>query len=149
MRSLPAETINSVISLLNQGHSQRDVAKALGISKGPVSSIKGYVSVIKGSVFSIKKRHFSSNPGPTAGRPVILNDRTKRNIVRSITSGQVDTATDAAKLVGEDLQMRIRANTVRRCLKEAGLKSAVKVKKPLLRPKHLRDRLAFAKKYKE
>jgi hypothetical protein len=44
-------------------------------------------------------------------------------------------------------QVPVSGNTARRVLKVAGLKAIAKVKKPLLRPKHIRDRLAWAKKY--
>src|SRR5579863_9446168 len=41
----------------------------------------------------------------------------------------------------------VSAMTVRNCLKEAGLKSFPKAKKPLLTKRHIRQRLAFARKY--
>jgi len=47
----------------------------------------------------------------------------------------------------EQQQMQLSADTVRRALKRSGLRSAAKVKKPLLKARHIRDRLDFARKY--
>ena len=41
----------------------------------------------------------------------------------------------------------VSAQTIRNALHEQGLRGAAKVKKPLLRPTHIKARLAFARKY--
>ena len=42
----------------------------------------------------------------------------------------------------------VSAQTVRNSLKKVGLKGSVKVKKPLLAKRHIQQRLAFCKNYK-
>ena len=44
-------------------------------------------------------------------------------------------------------QIAVHTDTVRRALKEAGLKAATKKKKPQLLPRHIYQRLDFARKY--
>ena len=84
-----------------------------------------------------------------SGRPPKLSAWNKRTIVQKITSGEVDTAADAAKWINELLDCPVSPDTVRRALHSHGLKAAPKVKKPFLKAKHRRDRLNFALKYGE
>jgi len=73
----------------------------------------------------------------------------ERYISHKVTSGVVDTAMAAAKMVKNDIQKVVSADTVRCSLKRSGMRAGVKVKKPLLGPRYIRQRYQWALKYKE
>ena len=60
-----------------------------------------------------------------------------------ITSGKVDSATQVARELRDISNAEVSAETVRRALKEAGLKAATKKKKPRLLPRHICQHLDF------
>ena len=64
---------------------------------------------------------------------------------RLVVSGAVDSAVQANKEIRESHQINVSNQTVRRCLKECGMKAKTKIKKPLLSAKHRANRLKFAK----
>ena len=57
-----------------------------------------------------------------------LNEYKERIVIRSITSGRVDTAVEARKDFNKRQNVHVSAQTVRNMLKRRGLKSAVKKK---------------------
>jgi transposase len=134
MKKISAEKAINAICLLQRGYSYNKVASQLSMSKATVRRIK--------------KAHLPDLGPAPAGRPKLLSNHQIRYIVRKVTSGQLDTAVDVAKHLQKTAQVHLSVDTVKRALKKGGLKSAVKKKKPLLRPKHLKDRLAFANKHK-
>jgi transposase len=134
MKKTSTQKTRDAVSLLLQGHSYSKVAARLSISKA--------------TVHRIKKLHLPGGGRAQAGRPRLLGAQQVRHIVRKATSGQLDTAVEVKKSMLEQQQIQLSADTVRRALKRSGLRSAAKVKKPLLKARHIRDRLAFAGKYK-
>lgn len=64
-----------------------------------------------------------------------------------VTSGQAETAVQLARDLRDTTGVEVSDDTVRRALKQAGLKAAEKKKKPRLLPTHKRRRLEFARKY--
>ncbi|CAB5393933.1 unnamed protein product [Rhizophagus irregularis] len=79
---------------------------------------------------------------------VILTQRTERRAARYIISGECSTAVQVQKKLQVDHKIEVSAETVHRAFKKNDLKSMVKVKKPLLLPRHKKARYEFAKKYK-
>ena len=77
MKAISNANYASVISLLNQGYSVRDIEKRTGIGKSTVSRIKKEVDV-----------DMENNPG---GRPSKLSARDKSSIIRQIQLGKLDT----------------------------------------------------------
>jgi len=63
--------------------------------------------------------------------------------------GKADNAVQATKELRNITNIPISVSTVRRNLKEAGLKAVVKRKRPFLRPHHRKARLEFAESHKE
>jgi DNA invertase Pin-like site-specific DNA recombinase len=120
MKSLAPEVVSRIVAMLKNGQPYSEIQRKAGTSKGAIAKIK--------------KEHLSEYEGNAVGRPRILSKRDGRDIVRKITTGAADTAVDVAKMVSRDLGKSVSTNTVRRALKNSGLKSSVKVKKPLLRP---------------
>lgn len=133
MKRISKEIENNIISLLNKEHSSRQIAAQLGVSHATVMRVHA------------KSRSITQKQ--KGGRPNKLTITDKRNIVRNITSGKANTAVDLVKNVRESTGIEVGPDTIRRALKEAGLRSATKVKKPYLQPRHIRQRLEFAQRH--
>ena len=88
-------------------------------------------------------------PSNTAGRKKILSTRTRRKLLRLVTSGQADTAVDVKKSIENNEGIHCSVQTIRNALKEEGLKAYVKPKKPKLSPRQKRLRMEFATRYKD
>ncbi|RUS16565.1 hypothetical protein BC937DRAFT_91069, partial [Endogone sp. FLAS-F59071] len=121
MKPLSQETVSTAVALLNNGESYAAIARMLGISKKAVNTIKN--------------KHLPGHIPNKGGRPQALVIQDERCISRKIASGVVDTAVAAAKMVKNDIQKVVSADTVRRSLKRSGMRAGVKVKKPLLGPR--------------
>ena len=130
MKKISKDIENSIISLLNKGLSSRKIAVQLGVSH---STVMRECARLRPNAQKQK-----------AGRPAKLTIADKRNIVRNLTSGKADTAVQLAKDLKGSAKIEISPDTVRRALKEAGLKAVTKKKKPCLKPRHIRQRLEFA-----
>src|SRR4051794_36566630 len=115
MKPLSSTTINNIV---NQDLSTREIANRTGVSQN--------------TIYNIKMKHLPRRKGKKSGRPSILKTRRQRLILRKITSGQLNTAVDIQHYLQEAEDINIHADTIRNSLKEADLKSFLKVKKPLL-----------------
>lgn len=133
MKRISEDIKNSIIDLIDQGISSRQIARQLGVGSTTVDKVKS--------------THRPNKEKPKGGRPEKLTRTDKRHLVRLATSLDNATATRLAGELGESTSLTASPQTVRNALKQAGLKSAVKVKRPLLAPRHIRARLEFAKKY--
>jgi len=102
----------------------------------------GYGTVQK-SLFKYDNHVTNLKTGP---KPKIT-EPLKRVILRKITSGEIGTAVGICKMVQANNKINFLPQTVRNMLKIAGLKSAIRSKKPLLTKRHKRLRYEFAKKY--
>jgi len=83
------------------------------------------------------------------GRPSKLSPQDVRHCIRKLTSGETNSAANAAKMLDRDVAVKVHRTTVSRALHAAGLGSGEKVDKPHLQEKNIRGRLLFAKKYKD
>jgi transposase len=133
MKLTPSETTNSVLNLLDQGYSTRQIASRLDISNATVSRIRS--------------RQDLDSPLPSPGRPSRLTSRDIAHGVRLIESGQVDTAVQLTKVLGDITNSNIHPSTTRRALKSAGLKAITKPKKPRLLKRHIKARYEFAQRH--
>ena len=130
MKHISEETYNSIISLLDNGVSSRQIATQLHISHTTVNNVRAEARP------DIQKCQ--------AGRPAKLTAADKRHMVRLISSGKLSTAVQLTKELKDTTKVEIGVDTVRRALKDAGMKAVSKKKKPRLLPKHIRERLDFA-----
>src|SRR5436305_5388455 len=69
--------------------------------------------------------------------------------VRKITCRDAKTATKVSKQMENDLGTQISRQTVSRALKNAGMHSSEKRKKPALSSKNIKERFVFAKVHKD
>jgi transposase len=116
---------------LQRGKSEREVASIVGISKSMVHKINA----------GLKK----DCPKLVGGRVGKLSSRDKAFCVRSAVKDGKSNATEVKKALEEAIGVVVSVATIRRALKDAGLISFVKPKKPLLSKKNVKARLLFAK----
>lgn len=120
----------SVISLLEQGYSVRDIERRTGLGKSTVGRIKKDVDMDK-----------ENNPG---GHPSKPSAHDKTSIICQIQSGKLDTAIQATHFINSSLPHPVCPQTVRRALQESGFYSAMKKKVPMLKKIHHQQQLKFA-----
>src|SRR5271154_4970110 len=133
MRFISTAKRSSVLSLLEQGYSHRQIHDKTGVGKGTIGRLGREGDANKGN-----------NSG---GRPAKLSARDKQSILRQITSGKLDNAVQATNFINSTLSQPIHPQTVRNALKEAGLHSATKKKVPMLKQQQRQKRLKFAQYY--
>jgi len=75
--------------------------------------------------------------------------KTRRFSFYRKASGSYDTAVQAAEGLARNAGMVVSVNTIRRVLKESGLHSAQKIKKPMLSIRHRNARMEFAVRHKD
>ena len=133
MKQLSSDIRSSIASLLSNRLSSRQIASRLGVSRA--------------SVDRIRKQVIPEAPKCVGGRPAKLSVHIKRRLIRSVTSGQADTAVQLQQELRRVDGIQVNPKTVRNALKEQGLKAVIKQKKPLLKPRHVKQRYNFAVKY--
>ena len=131
MKPISTEKRSSVISLLNEGYSHREIQARTGVGKGTVYRISQEMEGEK-----------ENNP---AGRPSKLSSRDKQSITRQITSGKLDNAVQATQFINSIIPNPVTSQTVRNVLKESGFYSATKKKVPMLKLVHRQKCLKFAR----
>ena len=123
----------SVISLLEQGYSVRDIEKKTGLGKSTVGRIK------KG-MDTDKKNNL-------CGCLSKLSACDKTSIICQIHSGKLDTAVQATHFINSTLSHPVHSQTVRRVLQESGFWPATKKEVPMLKKTHLQRCLEFAQRH--
>ena len=133
MRPLPAETCLSIISMLQNGDSCCQIAARLGVGHSTVSEYRSQVTgTLQKSV---------------GGCPPKLSLHDRRKLVRLITTGKADTATQLRRELQDLTNTTLSTQSIRNALKKEDLVARAKVKKPLLLRRHIKQRLDFAYKY--
>lgn len=134
MKPITKSKKNSIVSLLKKGMSCREIAEKLNVGKSTVSRIRKsddcLASVSKG------------------GRPKKFTSRDKVYCVHQITKGRKSGAVAVKKCLLGEHGVDVDPNTVRRSLRESGIKSKSKPKKPLLRAENRKKRLKWAKEHR-
>jgi hypothetical protein len=83
MKSISAAKHSSVVSLLNEGYSHRQVQARTGLGKGTIGRISQEV--------------VGDKENPPGGHPSKLSPRDKQSIIRQISSGRLDNAVQATR----------------------------------------------------
>ena len=135
MRSISESKRKTAIEMLEKGHSVRETAEKIRVSKTTVGSIRlNYCSNIQKS---------------KGGRPTILSERDKPFCVRKVTRDRIDDAVKVTKALENELGLQCSPATVRRALKEKDLSSIEKPKKTLLSAKNIKARLEWCREHKD
>jgi len=135
MRAVSREIRDDILFLIDNGESDRQIARKKPVSRATVQRI--------GRTFRPCVSH------PKTGRSPTLTERERRFLVRAVTVGGLETAVQANVLLRAELGIVVSNVTVRCALRMEGLEAAVKEKKPKLSPKNAALRLEFARKYKD
>jgi transposase len=130
MKKISTDTRNAIVHLLETGLSARKVAERVGVCRATVNRVRAQTMP-------------NAEKCP-AGRPAKLTPHDKRKLVRLVTSGKADTATQLQKELQNTIGVYISAQTVRNALKKEGLRAVVKKKRPRLLARHIKSRYEFA-----
>ena len=133
MKKVSKEIENLAVQKLKSGLSLCEIGRELNIS---------YCLVYK-----IKKRNDIEEKCNKNGRKKIFTTRDQRTISRLIMTNKAKSAHDVKKQLNNAQGTVVSTRKVQRELKRIGFKAKKKIKKPLLTPKHRKQRLEFAKKY--
>ena len=134
--------------------SQEKKRKILeGIDKGKTAQkIAREVRVGVMTVTRIRNQERPDISKSIGGCPAKLSSTTKQYIRRMIQSGEISSASQAAKkLNSEEVneKKKVCSETVRRALKSSGMKAVKKKKKTLLAARNHKKRLDFAMRHKD
>lgn len=130
MRRLSSDQVTQITTLLNDGKSTREIAKILGCGK---TTVEKYRKMMVNEPAELKQ-----------GRPQKLTSRDKRTIARLMVNGRAKTAVELTKLINNEREEKVSTETVRRALKEEGLRARKRKKKPTLSKAHRKARLIWA-----
>ena len=122
MHPISSTQRSTIISLLHEHYSVREIQSRTGIGKSTIGRIKKEVDTNK-----------ENNKG---GRPSKLSSHDKQSIVHQITTGKLDNAVQATHFINSILPNPVSAQMVRNVLKEKGFSSVIKKKCPLLKRRH-------------
>lgn len=131
MKRIPAEVQSKIKKYLQDGLSDRQTAKKVGVSAS--------------TVHRTALKLFPGRKTVKKGRPPKLTSREKAFCVRKITMDGKENASQVQKCLKNELDIDVHPRTVRRALKASGLHAIIKPKKPLLRHKNVKARLEWAK----
>ena len=135
MKPLSSSKITSILSLLDSGLSLRQIASSMHVSIGSVSNII--------------KRHRHDAPKSVGGCKRKLTDADLQHATHLIISGKVETAVEACKVLEDITGKTLNPQTVRRGLKQVGMKSVVKTNRPFLLKRHRKERMDSAIAHKD
>jgi hypothetical protein len=135
MRPLTSTQKDNVLSLLNTNASTRKIAAQTGVSKSKVATIA--------------KEAYPDKENLPAGCPKKLSPTDEHTVIKQITTGKAESATQVARNVNPILSQPVTAQTIRNTLDRATAKTSKQKKKPKLTAAQKKACLAFAYKYKE
>lgn len=95
----------------------------------------------------IQKSIQENIPPPKMGRPRKIPARTRCNLALDFSTGRILTLKEAKREIEMTDGVDVHENTVRRNLRQMGVKAYVKPVKPKLTPNHVEARLRFAKEH--
>ena len=118
MHTTPSAQRSTIISLLHEHYSVREIQLKTGIGKSTIGRIKKELDMDK--------------ENSKGGCPSKLSPCDKQSIVCQITTGKLDNAVQAAHFINSILPSPVLPQTVRNLLKENNFHSVIK-KCPLLK----------------
>ena len=135
VRSLSLTQQNTILSLLDSGHSGEAIAKRTGVSPSAISKLCS--------------KQCSLLPKAVRDYPSKLSPTNIQHAQHLITSGKAENAIQVIKAFTNIINHPLSANMVHHHLKEADMKAVVKSKHPLLSARHHKAHLDFAYAHKD
>ncbi|OSC99966.1 hypothetical protein PYCCODRAFT_1331330, partial [Trametes coccinea BRFM310] len=115
---LSKDTIQTIVALLDQGKSLRQITQMLGISLGTAHY---YCTVFRPNL-----------PKSKGGRPRKLKSADAQYLKHLMRTHNVKTARELNQLIDKTFSVSVSTQTVHRELKRQGMKAVVKKKGPAL-----------------
>ncbi len=127
-----------IISLHKKGEGYKKISKALLISQNTVAKV---VQTFKKDHLKKKATILQRRPG----RSRKLTPRQERLLMRRVEENRHASSLQLSKEVESKTGLTISRDTIRRTLKRNGMHGCRPRKKPLLKPRHKKARLEFAR----
>ncbi|KAG1328483.1 hypothetical protein G6F63_011844 [Rhizopus arrhizus] len=133
MQPLTQDRKNTIELYLRQGFSYHKIAKIVKVSSSTVHKVRLELGL--------------PTRNDKGGRPKALTKREQQHLVHAITADGLENAVQAQQSLEQNMGKSISVDTVRRALKNAGLVSFVKPKKPLINERNRMRRLQWARQH--
>jgi transposase len=132
-KEIPKAIKDKIVALHGKGYGYKSISKSLEV---PIPSIKSIVRKFQ--------RFGVTESLPRSGRPRKLTTRAAKRIVRRVCDNPRLTAKELQTELEED-GVTVSKQTISRTLHQSGLKGCRPRKTPLLKARHVKARLDFAK----
>ncbi len=134
-REMSQNLRKKIISLHKKGEGYKKISKALLISQNTVAKV----------VQTFKKDGTATISQRSSGRPRKLTPRQERFLMRRVEENRHASSLQLSKEVESQTEVTISRDTIRRTLQRNGMHGCSPRKKPLLKPRHKKARLEFAR----
>ncbi len=134
-REMSQDLRKKIISLHKKGEGYKKISKALLISQNTVAKV----------VQTFKKDGTATISQRRPGRPRKLTPRQERLLMRRVEENRHASSLQLSKEVESQTGVTISRDTIRRTLQRNGMHGCCPRKKPLLKPRHKKARLEFAR----
>ncbi len=134
-REMSQDLIKKIISLHKKGEGYKKISKALLISQNTVAKV----------VQTFKKDGTATISQRRPGRPRKLTPRQERLLMRRVQENRHASSLLLSKEVESQTEVTISRDTIRRTLQRNGMHGCRPRKKPLLKPRHKKAHLEFAR----
>ncbi len=134
-REMSQDLRKKIISLHKKGEGYKKISKALLISQNTVAKV--VQTFKKDGTATISQRH--------PGRPRKLTPRQERLLMRRVEENRQASSLQLSKEVESQTGVTISRDTIWRTLQRNGMHGCSPRKKPLLKPRHKKARLEFAR----
>jgi transposase len=130
MKALSPNTVNTILSHLDSGHSARAIAQETNVGRSTINRLRD--------------KHRSNLPKPSGSRPQLLSSSDIWHADCLISSGRANNAVQVTCILQDITNHSLSVQNTCNHLKKAGLKARVKKQKPLLTGHHRRNQYDFA-----
>ncbi len=134
-REMSQDLRKIIIYLHKKGEGYKKISKALLISQNTVAKV----------VQTFKKYGTATISQRRPGRPRKLTPRQERLLMRRVEENRHASSLQLSKEVESQTGVTISRDTIRRTLQRNGMHGCRPRKKPLLKPRHKKARLEFAR----
>ncbi len=134
-REMSQDLRKKIIYLHKKGESYKNISKALLISQNTVAKV----------VQTLKKYGTATISQRRPGRPRNLTPRQERLLMRWVEENRHASSLQLSKEVESQTGVTISRDTIQRTLQMKGMRGCRPRKKPLLKPRHKKARLEFAR----
>jgi transposase len=106
IKALSPNTVNTILSHLDSGHSARAIAQETGVGRSTINTLCD--------------KHHSNLPKPSGGHPQLLSSSDIQHADHLISSGQADNAVQVTCILQDITNHPFSVKTTRNHLKKAG-----------------------------